>query len=48
MKDYEIYFWQQMSDDDLQQIVKSNEYLAAYQLRAMQELNNRAINNPIK
>tara|TARA_S200002703_G_scaffold152630_1_gene153236 strand:- start:654 stop:800 length:147 start_codon:yes stop_codon:yes gene_type:complete len=48
MKDYEIYFWQQMSDDELQKIVSSSEYLTAYQLRAMEELNNRAIKYPIK
>jgi len=48
MKNYESYFWKQMSDDDLHKIVRSNEYLRAYQLRAMEELNNRAINYPIK
>ncbi len=48
MKDYETYFWEQMSDDDLQQIVNSNEHLISYRLRAMEELNNRAIKNPIK
>ena len=49
MMNYEKFFWEQMSDNDLHQIVNGGKkYLTSYQLRAIEELNKRAIKNPIQ
>tara|TARA_R100001015_G_C4607066_1_gene162158 strand:- start:18 stop:161 length:144 start_codon:yes stop_codon:yes gene_type:complete len=46
--EYKKIYWQNYTDVELQKIVRDDDYLTSFQLDAMQELNRRAIKNPIK
>jgi len=48
MTTFETLYWNSFTDSELQRIVNDNGQLLAYQMKALNELNKRTINNKIK